>query len=482
MKDLFGIEYGQLYIWILEILRYLLVILIGMLMYRISIHNKLKLANETKEKATKDPLTGGPNRHLFLQDIEKHISKNKKFALCFMDLDGFKQINDTMGHDAGDELLIKLYQLLVNHTPKNVFSYRLGGDEFALIIKDIHTTEQVSDVLDALKLALSKPIEVHGNNIILEYSLGVSMFPADAITKKELLSYADDAMYYVKENGKNNYYFHNKTLKAKLENKTKMDIDLKRAAELQEFDVELQPRIELKDLNKMKFESLVYWNHPTLGYLKAEYFIEQAEELGIVIKLDEYVLRRALSKLDELKKKGYDNLCIAVNMSIKHARRKDFIERIYEIIKEYKINEGELEIEFTDVIDIKYLDNYKVMFEKLKQLGVNITITNMEIKYEVLTKLKELPIDSIKVDVRYLKEPDKFKKDAVKDIIDLCKSLSYVTIMTHIEKQDEFQKVFDSDVDNIQGNYFLKRFKIDMIDEYAKNYSRYLNDIKNVLK
>ena len=153
-----------------------------------------------------------------------------------------------------------------------------------------------------------------------------------------------------------------------------------------------------------------------------------------------------------------------------------------EIIKEYKIQEGELQIEFTDVLDLRYFDNYKRMFTKLKELGVLITITNMEIKYEVLTRLKELPIDSIKIDVRYLKEPDKFKVNTIKEIIDLCKSLNYITTMTHIEKQEEFQKVFDADVDNIQGNYFLKRFKIDMLDEYTKNYAKYVTDIKNVLK
>lgn len=479
---MFGIEITTIYTWYLEILRHLLVILLGMLVYRLSIYQKLKKVNDESKKAVTDPLTGGPNRHMFLQDIEKYISKNKKFALCFMDLDGFKQINDTMGHDAGDILLIKLYELLDTKTPSNVFSYRMGGDEYALIITKINTTEEVSKILDNLKEELTKPIEVNDTNIMLEYSLGVAMFPSDAITKKELLSYADDAMYYVKENGKNNYYFHNKTLKAKLENKTKMDIDLKRAAEMQEFDVELQPRIELNNINKMKFEALVYWNHPTLGYLKAEYFIEQAEELGIVVKLDEYVLKRCLSKLKELKEKGYENISIAVNMSNLHARRKDFMDRIYEIIKEYKIQEGELQIEFTDVLDLRYFDNYKRMFTKLKELGVLITITNMEIKYEVLTRLKELPIDSIKIDVRYLKEPDKFKVNTIKEIIDLCKSLNYITTMTHIEKQEEFQKVFDADVDNIQGNYFLKRFKIDMLDEYTKNYAKYVTDIKNVLK
>ena len=209
----------------LKIAEIFLLVILGFVLYQLINYRKIRKREIEKKQAYTDQLTGRGNRYLFLSVLDKLIKKGNKFAVCFMDLDGFKQINDTMGHDAGDELLVYLARTFDEKLPSNAVAYRLGGDEFSIVIQNIKTTRDITKVLDYMKKQLEEPIMIQGTSISLQYSLGISVFPEDAKTKTELIMYADDAMYYIKENGKNGYYFHNKSLKAKLDNKNKMEKD-----------------------------------------------------------------------------------------------------------------------------------------------------------------------------------------------------------------------------------------------------------------
>ena len=203
------------------IIKGVVLVALGMLIYRIYVSGTLQENKLTKRQAYTDPLTGRGNRHLFLDVLDKLISKKEKFAVCFMDLDGFKQINDTMGHDAGDKVLIELSNIFERSLPQNAKSYRLGGDEFAVVMENIKTTEDITSILNDLKKEFEIPLIIENNSINLEYSLGIAIYPEDANNKKDLINYADDAMYYIKEHGKNNYYFHNKVLNLKIKLKWK---------------------------------------------------------------------------------------------------------------------------------------------------------------------------------------------------------------------------------------------------------------------
>ena len=175
-----------------------ILVVIGMLSYKLFELDKNKENKIVKKQALTDQLTGRGNRYMFQQVLDKLISKKKKFAVCFMDLDGFKQINDTMGHDAGDELLIALSNTFESKLPKNATAYRLGGDEFSIVIEGIKTVADITELLDNLKKELNVPLNIDGTSISLQYSLGVSIFPEDADNRTDLLKYADDAMYYIK--------------------------------------------------------------------------------------------------------------------------------------------------------------------------------------------------------------------------------------------------------------------------------------------
>lgn len=478
-----GLEYELLQTLYYNTIGVLIIFLLGMVSYRFSILNTMREQKIMKKQAYTDPLTGGGNRQLFLKVTDELIQKGKKFALCFLDLDGFKQINDTMGHDAGDELLKALANMLNKEVSKREGSvYRLGGDEFAIILTNVSTTQDIAVILDAIKLEISKPMIIENTSIMLEYSLGVSIFPTDANNRKDLLAYADDAMYYIKEHGKSDYYFHNKVLKAKQDNKTKMENDLKNAYKNNEFDVEFQLRVNIEDTSIIYFEALAYWKHPVLGYLKAEYFIKQAEELGIIIKLDEFVLTKCCEKLKDLKDKGYNNVRINVNSSNMRSKRTDFIDNMCNILKEYDFEKGHIQIEFTDIIKPRDIDRFKMLIERLKKIGVDIAITNFEIEYESLALLKELDIDEVKLNAQYLDESTGLNKDVLRNIVNLSKTLNYSVIVTHVETQVEFATMLNYNVNRIQGNFLAKRISIDKVEEFIKHYEEYKKSIDNMIK
>lgn len=466
---------------IIKIFQGSIFILLGMLLYRLLTFRKEKETMSVKKQAVTDQLTGRGNRYLLYSVMDNLIKKHKKFALCFMDLDGFKQINDTMGHDAGDELLIALSGLFDKKLPKNATAYRLGGDEFAIIIKDIKTTEDVTNVLDKLKKDLTAPIPVENANISLEYSLGVAMYPEDAENRQELIMYADNAMYYIKENGKNSYYFHNKTLKAKLENKTKMEIDLKRAYENKEFGVYLQPRINVMNTGKICFEALLYWNHPTLGKLESSYFINQAEEMALIVNLDRYVLNLVCDKIVEFKEKGFKNIQMAINISNKHMTKQEFVDRLCNIIASHNLEPGEIQLEIVNSLEIEKMENYRYMFESLKKVGAEIIINNLEIRYEFLETLNSLPIDELKISSNFIVEDSKFKKEVFTDLIKFAHDLKYKVIICRIDDEKKLVRAINSGADKIQGDFLFKKMEQELAEDVLNNYGTYRLRIDDII-
>ena len=464
-----------------KIIEVAIYVVVGMLLYRVLDFKKHKEAKKVKEQAYTDQLTGRGNRYKFNSMVDKLIIKDKKFAVCFMDLDGFKQINDTMGHDAGDKLLIALANTFDENLPKNATAYRLGGDEFAIIIEKIKTTEDVTKLLDDLREKFKSPINIDGTNITLEYSLGIALYPEDAVNRKDLIMYADDAMYYIKEHGKNDYYFHNKALRAKVENDNKMQKDLKLAYEKGEFGIDLQPRININDTKEICFEALLYWNHPVLGKLPSSYFIKQADEMALTIKLDEYFLDLVCKELNKYKELGFEDIKMAMNISNRHASKKDFVDRLCEILNENMIEPGSIKIELTDNLEAEKIEDYKMMFEKLKQCGADIIINNLEIKYQTLELYKELPIDEIKIASHYVSKDSTFDLDVLKNIISMVKNLNYKTIVNCVEDEKSLNYAIRNGADSIQGDFLFKKMDTKLANEFVKEYDTYVNKIDGII-
>lgn len=465
----------------LKIAEIFLLVILGFVLYQLINYRKIRKREIEKKQAYTDQLTGRGNRYLFLSVLDKLIKKGNKFAVCFMDLDGFKQINDTMGHDAGDELLVYLARTFDEKLPSNAVAYRLGGDEFSIVIQNIKTTRDITKVLDYMKKQLEEPIMIQGTSISLQYSLGISVFPEDAKTKTELIMYADDAMYYIKENGKNGYYFHNKSLKAKLDNKNKMEKDLKEAYDKNEFSISLQPRINLNDMDNICFEALLYWNHPVLGKLDSDYFIKQADEMGIIVKLDRFVLENMCKKLTELKSNGYTNIQMAVNISTRHFMKDDFTNELCKILEKYNVSKGEVILELTNNIDLKKINMYRSMFEKLKKSGAKISINNFNIKYEDMILYNNLNIDEIKLYAKYMSKESDLNDNCLENVIRLSKDLECEITICCIETKKQLEKAIKCGADKVQGFFLFNKMYDEYISDVIKKYDNLKEKVYKVI-
>lgn len=465
----------------LKIAEIFLLVILGFVLYQLINYRKIRKREIEKKQAYTDQLTGRGNRYLFLSVLDKLIKKGNKFAVCFMDLDGFKQINDTMGHDAGDELLVYLARTFDEKLPSNAVAYRLGGDEFSIVIQNIKTTRDITKVLDYMKKQLEEPIMIQGTSISLQYSLGISVFPEDATTKSELIMYADDAMYYIKENGKNGYYFHNKSLKAKLDNKNKMEKDLKEAYDKNEFSISLQPRINLNDMDNICFEALLYWNHPVLGKLDSDYFIKQADEMGIIVKLDRFVLENMCKKLTELKNNGYTNIQMAVNISTRHFMKDDFTNELCKILEKNNVSKGEVILELTNNIDLKKINMYRSMFEKLKKSGAKISINNFNIKYEDMILYNNLNIDEIKLYAKYMSKESDLNDNCLENVIKLSKDLGSEITICCIETKEQLKKAIKYGADKVQGFFLFNRMYDEYISDVIKKYDNLKEKVYKVI-
>lgn len=465
----------------LKIAEIFLLVILGFVLYQLINYRKIRKREIEKKQAYTDQLTGRGNRYLFLSVLDKLIKKGNKFAVCFMDLDGFKQINDTMGHDAGDELLVYLARTFDEKLPSNAVAYRLGGDEFSIVIQNIKTTRDITKVLDYMKKQLEEPIMIQGTSISLQYSLGISVFPEDATTKSELIMYADDAMYYIKENGKNGYYFHNKSLKAKLDNKNKMEKDLKEAYDKNEFSISLQPRINLNDMDNICFEALLYWNHPVLGKLDSDYFIKQADEMGIIVKLDRFVLENMCKKLTELKNNGYTNIQMAVNISTRHFMKDDFTNELCKILEKNNVSKGEVILELTNNIDLKKINMYRSMFEKLKKSGAKISINNFNIKYEDMILYNNLNIDEIKLYAKYISKESDLNDNCLENVIKLSKDLESEITICCIETKEQLEKAIKCGADKVQGFFLFNKMYDEYISDVIKKYDNLKEKVYKVI-
>lgn len=465
----------------LKIAEIFLLVILGFVLYQLINYRKIRKREIEKKQAYTDQLTGRGNRYLFLSVLDKLIKKGNKFAVCFMDLDGFKQINDTMGHDAGDELLVYLARTFDEKLPSNAVAYRLGGDEFSIVIQNIKTTRDITKVLDYMKKQLEEPIMIQGTSISLQYSLGISVFPEDAKTKTELIMYADDAMYYIKENGKNGYYFHNKSLKAKLDNKNKMEKDLKEAYDKNEFSISLQPRINLNDMDNICFEALLYWNHPVLGKLDSDYFIKQADEMGIIVKLDRFVLENMCKKLTELKNNGYTNIQMAVNISTRHFMKDDFTNELCKILEKNNVSKGEVILELTNNIDLKKINMYRSMFEKLKKSGAKISINNFNIKYEDMILYNNLNIDEIKLYAKYMSKESDLNDNCFENVIKLSKDLESEITICCIETKEQLEKAIKCGADKVQGFFLFNKMYDEYISDVIKKYDNLKEKVYKVI-
>lgn len=370
-----------------------------------NIAERKRLEKELHQLAFYDKLTNLPNRRLFMdrmrQLIESSKRNKKSFALFFMDLDNFKFINDTLGHEAGDEFLVQVGKRIKSIVRSNDMVTRLGGDEFTVIIEDVKSGAHidVGHLADKLIAELAAgPIYIQGRPLAISTSLGVAMYPQNGTDCDTLVRNADIAMYSAKKSGKNRHAFFSEAMNAALRQRIEIEEDLKQAIESgNQITLYYQPIVDLQTQQLVGAEALVRWHHPEKGYISPADFIPIAESSNLIVLLSEYLLNIAFKQAHAWSTYAFTPY-MSVNISGRHFEKPNFIERLAYYLAAYKLDAGKIQLEFTESIMLGSTKDTIAKFKQLKQMGFKIAIDDFGTGYSSLGYIHQLPIDVIKID------------------------------------------------------------------------------------
>ncbi len=431
---------------------------------------QIKSDREIESMAYYDGLTGLPNRFLFGDRVESAIDlaqENKSFlSIMFIDLDNFKSVNDTLGHDAGDELLKKVSSRLCKTIGEKDTVARFGGDEFIILLNKFKKAEDIQKNVEEIMDVFSKPFFVREQEIYITASGGVATFPIDGESSRKLVKNADMAMYEAKAKGKNQYSLCTDQMKDEIQKNMKLSNDLHRALERDELSVHYQPQISLEDGQIIGTEALLRWKHPEYGMISPGVFIGLAEKNGLIKDIGKWVLKTACSQTKKWQEMGFEDLEIAVNLSGVQFIDENLTRDIRDILEESKLDPKYLELEITESIAIKEINLVISVLEKLKELEVSIAIDDFGTEYSSLSRIKSLPIDKLKIDREFVGGIGKDEKNEAVTIviINLAKNLGMDVIAEGVEtaKQAEFLK--KKECDYVQGYYFYRPLPAEEID------------------
>ncbi|RYY73192.1 MAG: bifunctional diguanylate cyclase/phosphodiesterase [Gammaproteobacteria bacterium] len=409
-----------------------------------------------------DALTGLPNRSLFYDRIYQGLARarrsNSKVALMLLDIDRFKNINDSLGHDAGD-LMIKAISTRISEGVRDMDTVaRLGGDEFVVVLEGVQDIDDVVFVANKLLVALARPIEISGHEISSTVSIGVSMFPEDGFDTDELLKHADIAMYKAKEAGKNNCQFYTKGMNATAVNYLLLENDLRRALDLHQFTLHYQPQIDLKSGELMGVEALVRWQHPERGLVSPAHFIPLAEETGLIVPLGEWVLREACRQQKLWLDSGRHVGKIAVNLSPRQFRQKNFPGKVEAILRETQLAPEHLELEITESCAMEHAGETINQLNQLNQMGMYLAIDDFGTGYSSLAYLQRFPIQKLKIDRSFVTDIHDDMNDAAitKTIIGLAHSMQLRVVAEGVETEHQAEWLRQRGCDQAQGFLYAK--------------------------
>ena len=429
-------------------------------------HTDITRQKSTEDKliflAHYDMLTNLPNRLLFETKVNELIaeknSANRKFALVYMDIDDFKHINDTLGHNSGDLLLKYIANILQSQLKASDLVARIGGDEFAIIFENIKDEKSVSDKIQELMKFLRRTWVLNNQEFFVSYSIGIAIYPEQGDSLSLLLKNADIAMYFVKKNTKDDYSFYFNEMEEENSKKVKMINDLRLAIDNEEFVLYYQPIVSLNSTKLVGVEALIRWIHPTKGIVQPMEFIPLAEETGLIYDIDKWVLKSALMQKKKWEDQGYDHIKMSINISGKRVTNKGFIDELKNLVYETKLKCEEIQIEVTETAVMEDMEASTKILKEVKALGIKIALDDFGKGYSSLTYLQRLPIDIVKLDRDFIISIlDMGQNDVlVETIIKLTHDMNLEIVAEGIEtnEQLEYLKLCESDYG--QGYLFSK--------------------------
>jgi len=406
-----------------------------------------------------DSLTALPNRTLFLDRLSQAMSRarrrNTLMALIFLDLDRFKEINDTLGHKAGDRLLRLVAERLKRGVRAGDTVARLGGDEFTVILEDVKSIEEVTIVAQKLLQVLAKSFPLEAQEYFVTASAGITLYPLDHGNIDALIKNADIAMYHAKDRGRNNYQFYKPEMNALKQERMSLEIQLRKAMDRNELLVHYQPQVDLASERIVGVEALARWQHRELGLIMPDRFIPLAEHSGLIVQLGEWMLRRACAQAVAWQRAGLPPVRMAVNVSARQFRTELF-KMVSGTLVETGLDPHWLELEVTEGLLMEEPEAASAVLSELKALGVNIAIDDFGAGYSSLTYLKHFPIDLLKIDRSFIRDLSTDPDDAAiaKAIIALAHSLDLKVVAEGVETPEQRAFLLQHGCDSVQGHYY----------------------------
>ena len=416
----------------------------------------------TRFLADHDELTGLPNRSLFRQALNQALERaarsKKMLSILFFDLDRFKNINDSLGHDAGDEVLRAVAERLIACVRKVDLVARFGGDEFAVLTEGLTAEDQASTVARKILEVLSKPMILAGRQYRPAASIGISTYPTDGRDAQSLLKNADIAMYRAKEEGRGTYQFYSEQLNTHSLQRLEFEANLSNALNNHEFVLYYQPKIELATGRVAGLEALIRWSSPQLGFVPPGDFISVAEETGLIVQLGRWVAQTACVQNSAWQKSGLPPLRIAINISARQMTDRGLVQFIAETVAKTGLSVDSLELEITESAVMSNQEHAEKVLNELKALGFHLTMDDFGTGYSSLAYLKRFPFDSVKIDQSFVRGIPQSKDDEaiVEAIIAMAHSLQLKVVAEGVETREQYEFLRSHKCDQIQGFYVSK--------------------------
>ena len=382
----------------------------------------------------------------------------RQFAVLFIDLDRFKIINDTLGHEAGDQLLQEIAVRLKQPLRAVDIVGRLGGDEFVILIEEVSDSNQVATVARKILASIIKPITLMGQECRITASIGICMYPKDAEDEQSLMKNADMAMYLAKEEGKNNYQFYSKNIQSKSLERLSIETNLRLALERNELSLHYQAKVDFKTNAITGVEALLRWQNPYLGSVTPTQFIPVAEETGLIVPIGKWVMKTACAQNVAWQKQGLPAVCMAVNLSLRQLTDDNLIDDIRTALNDSGMAPNLLELEVTESMVMYNPVRMISVLAKIKSMGVRLAIDDFGTGYSSLAQIKRFPVDTLKVDRSFIRNlpQDAEDKAITEAIIAMGKALSLTVVAEGVETEEQMNFLKEHFCDEMQGFYFSK--------------------------
>jgi len=404
-----------------------------------------------------DMLTNLPNRTLMYDRLKQALTLAKRHeysvAVMLLDLDRFKDINDSMGHHVGDQLLVEVADRLEGCVRESDTVARMGGDEFLVILPEVGEATNVAHMAKKFLDSISRPLVLEGQEVYISSSIGITMFPMDGRDLNTLIKNADTAMYHAKAQGKNNFKFFTEDINKSTLERFKLESNFRRALEKLEFQLNYQPKVDLRTGEICGMEALLRWYHPEQGNVNPSLFIPLAEETGLVVQLGEWAIREACRQNREWQAMGMPPLRVSVNLSARHFHRKELTGMIADILDEVGMDPEYLMLEITENTMIENIEETISTLKRLREMGVGVSVDDFGTGYSSLNYLNQFSVDELKIDQSFVRDlrRDSDSKTVINAIIVLAHNLNLRVVAEGVEEMEQLEFLRQSGCDEVQG-------------------------------